>query len=752
MSDNAFTEGRIGIRAEKTEISVAPAGNTTLKIALRNQGIEEDTFSLSVGGIPPSWISTATPNVSLAPGEEKEVTLIVQAPALTESSVGKYPIKIRATSRKVPDQFAELELTLTVATLEVQGRIGLLVDSVQFTVAPGSSTTFTLVLANNGLTPDTLRMQVEGIPMGWVSTSSPVTKLEPGEKREIPITLHPPRAPESRAGRHVFNVRFASDASPAELASVECTLTIAAFSEFSSSLQPARMEAAQNAQITIKNEGNIREVYTITWQSHEDQLDFEVGRVENNDWVFSKTKMHEMRIPEGSSSSTVFRAGLRERPWIGGKITYPYAVHVRSSNGETQSHNGEVVDQAVVPIWVLPVVLVLCIMMICIAIGFIKIRGDKKEADAMSQTATAAAVTSTMVAYQTQIAQLTAGVATNTPVPTLTPTFTAQPTETAMPTATSVPTETPTESPTETPLPEPSPTEMPTATSTEIPAETPTQMPTEVPPPSLSGLLIFESDRNGVLALFVMDATDFSVQMIPGTENAAAAELSPDGGTVAFAKDGDIFTIRLDGSNLLNLTTSPNVTEGNPTWSPDGHQIAFDTNRDGDWEIYVMPSDGNGTPVNLTNSPSSSDTEPSWFSSGGLLNNREGIAFTSNRDGNQEIYLMDADGSNPQRLTNNLANDTQPAATGGNGSILFTSDRDGNQEVYRINQDGADLVNLTNNPSGNDFQAVWSEDGDWIAFTTDQDTNWEVYVMNRDGGERYNATRNPARDTVLAWR
>ena len=102
MSDNPFTEGRIGIRTEKTEISVSPAGNTTVKLTLRNQGIEEDTFALSVGGIPPSWISTATPNVTLAPGEEKDVTLIIQAPALTETSVGQYPIKIRATAAKSP--------------------------------------------------------------------------------------------------------------------------------------------------------------------------------------------------------------------------------------------------------------------------------------------------------------------------------------------------------------------------------------------------------------------------------------------------------------------------------------------------------------------------------------------------------------------------------------------------------------------------------------------------------------------------
>ncbi len=156
MSENPFDDpGRIGIHIEETEYSIAPAGNTSIDITLRNKGLEDDTFALTVGGISASWISTATPTVTLEPGEEKEITLIIQAPPLPESSIGQHPIKIRATSKKVPSQYSEIELSLTVAALEVQGRIGLLLDSVQFTVAPGSSTTFSIILINHGLSEDT---------------------------------------------------------------------------------------------------------------------------------------------------------------------------------------------------------------------------------------------------------------------------------------------------------------------------------------------------------------------------------------------------------------------------------------------------------------------------------------------------------------------------------------------------------------------------------------------------------------------
>src|SRR6266542_3810724 len=65
------------------------------------------------------------------------------------------------------------------------------------------------------------------------------------------------------------------------------------------------------------------------------------------------------------------------------------------------------------------------------------------------------------------------------------------------------------------------------------------------------------------------------------------------------------------------------------------------------------------------------------------------IAFASNRDGNWEIYAMNADGSGQTDLTNNLANDTQPAWSADGQKLDFTSDRDGNEEIYVMNTDGS---------------------------------------------------------------
>jgi len=86
--------------------------------------------------------------------------------------------------------------------------------------------------------------------------------------------------------------------------------------------------------------------------------------------------------------------------------------------------------------------------------------------------------------------------------------------------------------------------------------------------------------------------------------------------------------------------------------SPDGTRIAFQSNRDGNYEIYVMDADGSNQ-TNLTNNPAD-DMFPVWSPDGTK------IAFMSNRDGNWEIYVMNADGSNQTNLTNNIGDDMYP--------------------------------------------------------------------------------------------
>ena len=192
---------------------------------------------------------------------------------------------------------------------------------------------------------------------------------------------------------------------------------------------------------------------------------------------------------------------------------------------------------------------------------------------------------------------------------------------------------------------------------------------------------------------------------------------SPDGKQIAYKSFGifnangffqsDIWVMEADGENQRNLTNHI-AGDWNPDWSPDGRRIAFISDRNSDWEfdiwggnseVYVMTPDGANL-VNLTKHPAK-DNNPDWSPDG------KQIAFSTNRDGNREVYVMTSDGANLMNLTNHPARDGGPAWSPDGLKIAFSTNRDGdwekkpndNWEVYMMNADGTNPINLTNHPA-----------------------------------------------------
>jgi hypothetical protein len=124
------------------------------------------------------------------------------------------------------------------------------------------------------------------------------------------------------------------------------------------------------------------------------------------------------------------------------------------------------------------------------------------------------------------------------------------------------------------------------------------------------------------------------------------------------------------------------------------------------------------------------------------------IAFVSFRDGNQEIYVMNPDGSGETRLTNNAASDLYPAWSRDGSKIAFSSARDGNDNIFVMNSDGTEQTRLTRRF---EFHPTWSPDGSKIAFASLQQNNWNIYVMNTDGSGQIRLTDPPASDENPEW-
>ena len=254
---------------------------------------------------------------------------------------------------------------------------------------------------------------------------------------------------------------------------------------------------------------------------------------------------------------------------------------------------------------------------------------------------------------------------------------------------------------------------------------------------------------------------------------------SPDGRRIAFVRgrgpakygngerDSDIYLANEDGSGRRRLTQSPQ-RDGDPAWSPDGRRLAFVRVRYGFGDIYLVNVDGSGlrrlvraiSPrVRMPGGPTGGfSANPAWSPDG------RRIAFVSNRDGSDDIFVVNADGSGLRNLTRSRGNDWSPVWSPDGRVIAFEGHRARpseleravckghcmREEIYAVNADGSGLRRLTRN-WGDDGAPVWSPDGRKILYQHRSD----IWVMNAGGGGKRDLTLSIsqpfASDERAAW-
>ena len=134
-----------------------------------------------------------------------------------------------------------------------------------------------------------------------------------------------------------------------------------------------------------------------------------------------------------------------------------------------------------------------------------------------------------------------------------------------------------------------------------------------------------------------------------------------------------------------------------------------------------------------------------------LVGEWQKIAFATDRDGTQQIYVMNADGSDQTRITNDKANDWAPSFSPDGKKIAFVTDRASGPGVYIMEADGSNQLNLTNSTDSTNFAPAFSTDGSRIAFVSDRDGNPSIYIINADGSGVAHINHNGASDNTPAW-
>jgi serine/threonine protein kinase/chitodextrinase len=350
-------------------------------------------------------------------------------------SLAKKPTDRYQTAKEMAQALKECVESLTPAKAIPQADVTITMGAQPLTVTPGQPLTTTVRLRNEGKQSHYCQIRIQGVPPNWISIVPSATFLSPGQTQEVTLTIQPPRSASSLADSYPLTVQVTTQEDLGQRSEIRQVLSVALYTQFKTSLWPQEISAGQTTQVTIKNQGNSPETFTIR-PKPDDSLTFEPDQAQIN-------------ILPGNSATVEFKVAPARRLWVGKTTTHTFSLQISPPRGESDSVSGQLSNKGVVtPEWAFGALLaVLLFLCTCIATYPAIIAALHELIDSPTVEATI-------------------------PVPTVAPPIETPPSE--FPTDTPV---IPLPTDTQTAIPSPTPTLRPTPTSTLRPTPTPTLTP-----------------------------------------------------------------------------------------------------------------------------------------------------------------------------------------------------------------------------------------------------------------------------------
>ncbi|MEX0290051.1 MAG: TolB family protein [Flavobacteriaceae bacterium] len=230
------------------------------------------------------------------------------------------------------------------------------------------------------------------------------------------------------------------------------------------------------------------------------------------------------------------------------------------------------------------------------------------------------------------------------------------------------------------------------------------------------------------------------------------ASYSPDGNKIIFESDRDgnweIYLMDADGTNQKRLTANEDA-DRRPSWHPNGKMILFESDKSGRPELYTF----NLEDKSIDKIPSLDLEGEPMFASFSPDENFIAIGLKETDD-RSNIFLLNEQGKIIKQLTNSDKRSTYPKWSKNGKEIVYFSRKETNNqddEIYKLNVENGQEVRLTNWPKHN-FCPSWSNDGKKIAYVTSMEgTRPEIYIMDADGENKTRITKNEDGDTLPNW-